>query len=153
MNPLITEPLGWMALLARSNVAQQLALIALVWLTLPPLLLRFPRLRRLPLGLPHLLLLGLLAGLLALAGQRWGLVLLVGQILATWLVLRFLEVRLLARWLPPDQMRELISRVFRPLFLTGVLLVGLDALGSLQALGSQSLGVWLGTKIQLGRLF
>lgn len=153
MTPLITEPLGWTALMARSHVAQQLALLALLWLALPPLLLRFPRLRRLPRGLPHLVLLGLLAALLALAGQRWGLVLLVGQILATWLVLRFLELRLLARWLPPDQMRELISRVFRPLFLVGVLLVALDALGSLQALAAQPLGVWLGTKIHLGRLF
>jgi small-conductance mechanosensitive channel len=100
--------------------------------------------------LPLLLLVG---ALLALAGQRWGLVLLVGQILATWLGLRLLETQLLVRWLPPDQLRLLVSQVLRPLFLVGVLVVSLDALGSLQALATQPLGVWFGTPIQLGRLF
>ncbi|MFM7264751.1 MAG: mechanosensitive ion channel family protein [Cyanobium sp.] len=153
MTPLIVEPLGWLALLIRPDVLLQIALMVVVLLMLAPLLLRLPWLARLPRGMPRLGLLVLLGLLLAQAGQRWGLVLLVGQILATWVGLRLMEKQLLARWLPPDQMRVLVSRVFRPLFLVGVLLVLLDALGSLQALASQPLGVWLGTPVQLGRLF
>ena len=153
MTPLLSEPLGWSALLVRPEVALQVALIVLTLVVVAPVLLRLPWLARLPRGVPRLLLLVLLGLLLSLLGQRWGLVLLVGQILATWVILRQLETRLLTRWLPPDQMRLLVSRVFRPLFLTGVVLVLLDALGSQQSLSGQPLGVWLGTPIQLGRLF
>ncbi|MFM7732782.1 MAG: mechanosensitive ion channel family protein, partial [Cyanobium sp.] len=46
----------------------------------------------------------------------------------------------------------LVTRLLRPLFLLGVVLVVLDAFGSLQSLADQPLGVWFGTPIQLGRL-
>jgi hypothetical protein len=153
MTPLIQEPLGWLALLSRPNVLLQMGLVGVVLALTLRLPLRQTLLRRLPLGVAQLPLLGLGGVLLALAGQRWGLVLLVGQILATWLGLRLLETQLLKRWLPPDQLRLLVSQVLRPLFLVGVLLVSLDALGSLQALATQPLGVWFGSPIKLGRLF
>jgi potassium efflux system protein len=153
MTPLIQEPLGWLALLSRPEVLLQMGLVGVVLALTLRLTHRLAWLRRLPLGVVQLPLLVLLGVLLALAGQRWGLVLLVGQILAIWLGLRLLETQLLKRWLPPDQLRLLVSQVLRPLFLVGVLLVSLDALGSLQALSILPLGVWFGSPIQLGRLF
>ncbi len=153
MTPLIQEPLGWLALLSRPDVLLQLVLVGLALAVALRLPQRLAWWHRLPLGVAQLPLLLLVGALLALAGQRWGLVLLVGQILATWLGLRLLETQLLERWLPPDQLRLLVSQVLRPLFLLGVLVVSLDALGSLQALATQPLGVWFGSPIQLGRLF
>jgi potassium efflux system protein len=152
MTPLIQEPLGWLALLSRPEVLAQIGLMALALALALRLHRRVSRRRGLPLAVAQLPLLVLVWVLLALLGQRWGLVLLVVQILAAWLLLRLLETQVLARALPPDQHRLLVSQVLRPLFLVGVLLVSLDALGSLQALAMQPLGVWLGTPIQLGRL-
>jgi len=80
-------------------------------------------------------------------------VLLQGQILAIWMLLRVIESRLLARWLPPPTMRLLVSRLIRPLFFVAVALVWMDALGSLQAMAAVSLGKWFGSEILLGRLF
>jgi small-conductance mechanosensitive channel len=105
-----------------------------------------------PWGLPLLAFLIAQGLLMAVLGQRWGLVLLEGQILSVWLLLRLVENRVLARWLPPLTLRLLVSRLLRPLFFVGVALVILDAIGSLQAMGSQSVGVWFGSEIHLGRL-
>jgi small-conductance mechanosensitive channel len=152
MNPLIEEPMAWLALLLRPGVLLQAVLLVLTSLAMGRLRRRSSWLAALPIGLPLLPVLGLLALALALAGQRWGLVQLAADIVAVWLLLRFVETKLLARWLPPDQLALLVSRLLRPLFLLGVVLVVLDALGSLQSLAAQPLGVWFGTAIQLGRL-
>ena len=152
MNPLIEEPQAWLALLLRPGVLLQGVLLVLALLVMGRLRRRSAWLAALPPGVPLLPLLPLLGLALALAGQRWGLVLLTADIVAVWLLLRLVETKLLVRLLPPDQLRLLVSRLLRPLFLLGVVLVVLDALGSLQSLAAQPLGIWFGTPIQLGRL-
>ena len=155
MNPLITQPLAWLALLLRPPVLLQLLPTLLILLLLLRVRLRLKRgwFASLPWGLPLLVCLSGFGLLLTLAGQRWGLVLLQGQILAIWMLLRVIESRLLARWLPPPTMRLLVSRLIRPLFFVAVALVWMDALGSLQAMAAVSLGKWFGSEILLGRLF
>jgi len=54
--------------------------------------------------------------------------------------------------LPTAAQQLLNSRLLRPLFLFGVLLQVLDALGSLQDLAALPLGVWFGGAIRLGDL-
>jgi potassium efflux system protein len=152
MNPLIEEPLAWLALLLRPGVLLQAVLLVLALVTMNRLRRRTAWLAALPIGLPLLPVLGMLGLALGLAGARWGLVLLAAYIVAVWLLLRFVETKLLARWVPPNQLALLVSRLLRPLFLLGVVLVVLDAFGSLQSLATQPLGVWFGTPIQLGRL-
>lgn len=152
MNPFITEPVAWAALLLRVPVLLQLLPSLVILLALLQVRRRTPHLARVPWGLPLLAFLIAQGLLMAVLGQRWGLVLLEGQILAVWQLLRLIESRLLARWLPPLTLRLVVSRLLRPLFFVGVALVILDAIGSLQAMGSQSVGVWFGSEIHLGRL-
>jgi potassium-dependent mechanosensitive channel len=152
MNGFILEPLAWFALLSRPAVLLQLMPIALLLLACLGLRRRSLRLRRLPWGIPFLLVLALLGLGLALAGQRWGLVWLVAKLVLAWLGLRLLETQILARLLPPELNSVLVSRILRPLFLLGVGLVALDALDSLQTVADLPLGVWLGSSIQLGQL-
>lgn len=157
MQTFTTEIFGWLAYLNRPTVLLQLVglvalALALVQLRrLPPL----PRLRliwRWPASV--LLLLGelLIALMLALAGQRLGLVLLAIQINLLWLGLQLLESQLLSRLLTAEVRQVLVSRLLRPLFLLYVALRLLDALGSLQDMALASLGVWFGSEITLGQL-
>lgn len=158
MSTFLSEIQGWLAFLDRLPVLLQLLLVGL-------LLLGLLRLRRLPrqgrwsrlLDLPLVvqLLVGqaLIALVLLALHQRMGLVLLLGQFNLSWLLLRLVESQLLARWLPPDSLQLLSTRLLRPLFLLAVLLAGIDALGSLQDLAGQPLGVWFGGAILLGDLF
>jgi potassium efflux system protein len=157
MEFLISEILGWLTFLHRPSVLLQLLALAALALALvqlrrlPPL----PRLRllwRWPASV--LLLLGelLIALLLALAGQRLGLVLLAIQIHLIWLALQLIESQLLCRLLTAEARQILVSRLIRPLFLIYVGLSLLDALGSFQDMALASLGVWFGSEITLGRL-
>ena len=152
MSGFILEPLAWLALLGRPAVLLQLLPIALLLLSWLPLRSRWPRLRRLPWGIPLLPVLALLGWGLEQAGQRWGLVWLAAELLLAWLGLRLLETQIIARLLPPSLYGVLVSRILRPLFLLTVALVVLDALGSLQTVADLPLGVWLGSSIQLGQL-
>lgn len=147
------ELLAWLALLLRPAVLLQLLLCGLVVLGLPQLEPIWPALRRWPRLLPRLVGLSLVGAALALAGQRWGIVLLVGQISVAASLLRSLERRLLQRVLAPTVYRQLVTRLLRPLFLLAVLLLLIDALDSLRELASAPLGVWFGSAINLGELF
>ncbi len=153
MSAFITEPLAWFALLSRPVVLLQLLPIGLLMVVSLVLRRRSSRLARVPRGMAVLPALALLGWMLALAGQRWGLVWLVAQLLLAWLGLRLLETKVLKPLLPLELWRVLVSRILRPLFLLGVALVGLDALDSLQAVADLPLGVWLGSSIKLGQLF
>ena len=158
MSTVLAEIQGWLAFLDRLPVLLQLLPVGL-------LLLGLLRLRRLPrrgrwgrlLDLPLVvqLLMGqaLIALVLLALHQRVGLVLLLGQISLAWLLLRLAERQLLARWLPPDSLQLLSTRLLRPLFLLAVFVAGIDALGSLQDLVAVPLGVWFGGEIRLGDLF
>ena len=158
MSTFLSEIQGWLAFLDRLPVLLQLLPVGL-------LLLGLLRLRRLPrrgrwgrlLDLPLVvqLLLGqaLIALVLLALHQRVGLVLLLGQFSLAWLLLQLAERQLLARWLPPDSLQLLSTRLLRPLFLLAVFVAGIDALGSLQDLAAVPLGVWFGGEIRLGDLF
>jgi len=153
MNSFLVEPFAWLALVGRPSVLLQLGLMLVLLIGIGQLRSRLHRLGRMPWEIALLPPLALLAASLALAGQRWGLVRLLAEIVLCWLGLRLLETRLLHRLLPPDQLSVLVSRILRPLFLVGVALVVLDALDSLQTLAELPLGVWLGSPIELGQLF
>jgi small-conductance mechanosensitive channel len=158
MSTFLAEIQGWLAFLDRLPVLLQLLPVGL-------LLLGLLRLRRLPrrgrwgrlLDLPLVvqLLMGqaLIALVLLALHQRVGLVLLLGQFSLAWLLLQLAERQLLARWLPPDSLQLLSTRLLRPLFLLAVFVAGIDALGSLQDLAAVPLGVWFGGEIRLGDLF
>lgn len=160
MNALLIEGLGWFAFLQRQEVLLQLGLWGLLLVAVLQRQRLAPVVRRQPLSLllsfprSAVLLLGegVLALLLALFGQHNGLVLLLAQITLAWVLMGLLESRLLGLWLTAASRRQLVSRVLRPLFLIGVVLVLLDALGSLQAIANQSLGLWFGSVITIGRL-
>ncbi|MEB3361912.1 MAG: mechanosensitive ion channel domain-containing protein [Synechococcaceae cyanobacterium] len=159
-NGFLSEVLGWLSFLQRYSVLQQL-LLTLAWIVLVQQL-RFWRPQR-PVALSLLWRLtpamttGLGAGLIALMlmalGQRAGLLLLLFQITLSWILLRLVENQILARILAPASLQILITRLLRPLFLLGVLLVLLDALGSLSDLSNLSLGVWFDSEVSLGTLF
>ena len=158
MSIFLSEIQGWLAFLDRPPVLLQLLPVA-AWLLVVMRLRRLPRRSRCgwlwerPLMVPFLLGLALVGLVLFTLGQRVGLVLLVGQISLAWLLLRLVERQLLGRWLPPESLQLLSTRLLRPLFLLAVLLQGLDALGSLQDLAAVPLGVWFGGAIRLGDLF
>ena len=158
MSTFLFETQGWLAFLDRLPVLLQLLPVGLLLLGLLRLR-RLPRQGRwgwlwdLPLVVPLLVGQALIALVLLALHQRVGLVLLLGQFSLAWLLLRLAERQLLARWLPPDSLQLLGTRLLRPLFLLAVLLAGIDALGSLQDLAAVPLGVWFGGAIRLGDLF
>lgn len=158
MSTFLAEIQGWLAFLDRLPVLLQLLPVGLLLLGLLRLR-RLPRQGRwgwlldFPLVVPLLVGQALIALVLLALQQRVGLVLLLGQVSLAWLLLRLAERQLLARWLPPDSLKLLGTRLLRPLFLLAVLLAGIDALGSLQDLAAVPLGVWFGGAIRLGDLF
>ena len=158
MSTFLSEIQGWLAFLDRLPVLLQLLpvgllLLALIKLRRLPRQGRWGRLMDLPLAVPLLVGQALIALVLLALQQRVGLVLLLGQFSLAWLLLRLAERQGLARWLPPESMQLVSTRLLRPLFLLVVLLQGIDALGSLQDLAALPLGVWFGGAIRLGDLF
>ena len=157
MSTFLAEIQGWLAFLDRLPVLLQLLPVGLLLLGLLRLRRlsrqgRWGRLLDLPLVVQLLLGQALIALVLLALHQRVGLVLLLGQFSLAWLLLRLAERQLLARWLPPESLQLLSTRLLRPLFLLAVLLAGIDALGSLQDLAAVPLGVWFGGAIRLGDL-
>jgi small-conductance mechanosensitive channel len=158
MSTFLSEIQGWLAFLDRLPVLLQLLpvgllLLGLIKLRRLPRQGRWGRLMDLPLAVPLLVGQALIALVLLALQQRVGLVLLLGQFSLAWLLLRLAERQGLARWLPPESMQLVSTRLLRPLFLLVVLLQGIDALGSLQDLAALPLGVWFGGAIRLGDLF
>jgi len=160
LSSILSEIMGWVAFLQRPPVLLQLLLVA-AWYGLigqlhlhrpaRPRLLRW--LWRRPWALTMSLGTGLITLVLTALQQRAGLVLLLFQINLAWELMRLLENQVLSRLMDPANRQVLITRLLRPLFLLWVLLVCLDALGSLQDLSSASLGVWFGSEVRLGTLF
>ena len=158
MSTFLSEIQGWLAFLDRLPVLLQvlpvgLLLLGLLRLRRLPRRGRWGRLLDLPLVVQLLVGQALIALVLLALHQRVGLVLLLGQFSLAWLLLRLGERQLLARWLPPNSLQLLSTRLLRPLFLLAVLVAGIDALGSLQDLAAVPLGVWFGGEIRLGDLF
>ncbi|MBM5817879.1 MAG: mechanosensitive ion channel [Cyanobacteria bacterium K_Offshore_surface_m2_239] len=158
MNLLLEQVLGWVGFFSRPIVLEQLliagvavGLLSVVSQRLPsgtpPRL--WPPFKPLPLVVAALLLSVLVA---AATGRRYGLLLLAWQILTAFWGLRGLERLLLNRWLPPETVHSLVSRLLRPAFALIIALVLLDAVASPRDLASVSLGTWFGSEIQLGTL-
>lgn len=153
MNDFWVHAFGWLSFLHRPLVLRQLLCAGLVFLLIGVLRRWQPRLR----GWSRLVWLSLGSGLslaLALALRLpAGLLLLAAQLLAALWALRLLERRVLQPLLPSQVFADLVSRFLRPAFFLGVVLVLLEAVGSLQDLASVSLGTWLGGDIDIGNLF
>ena len=152
-NNILLQGLGWLGFLGRPSVLEQLLLCGLVFVPLLLLRGRIPWLRRETQVPVFLLGVVLAAALSASLGRRFGLVLLLGQILVAFGALRLLEQWVLRRLLQPAIFHALVSRFLRPAFLLTVLIVLLDAVASLRDLAMIPLGTWFGNEIQLGTLF
>ena len=152
-NNILLQGLGWLGFLGRPSVIEQLLLCGLVFVPLLLIRGRIPWLRRAPQVPVFLLGVVLAAALSASLGRRFGLVLLLGQILVAFGALRLLEQWVLRRLLQPAIFHALVSRFLRPAFLLTVLIVLLDAVASLRDLAMIPLGTWFGNEIQLGTLF
>lgn len=153
--------ISWLGFLQRADVLNQLLAIGLAlllgrwlsrspWWKHPPLSAQF---RKPPLPLLEEAALLLTIPLLSMAGQESGLVLLVAQIKAAWLVLALVEQQLLERWLDHEMRLRLSGRLLRPALLIATLLVVLDEVDNLQQLASMPLGQLFGSDISLGRGF
>jgi small-conductance mechanosensitive channel len=153
MNMFLSQGLGWIGFFNRPHVLTQLLCAGLVFALLVIFSRRMPGLRKAPRLLVLLLGVMLAAALAAGLGGRFGLLLLAGQILAAYGVLRLVEHWLLRLLLPPAALHGLVSRLLRPAFFLAVLIVVLDAISSLRDMASISLGTWFGGEIFLGTLF
>ncbi|MFZ9850007.1 MAG: mechanosensitive ion channel family protein [Vulcanococcus sp.] len=154
MRELLREALGWLGYLERPAVLLQVVLV-LALVLLSQLAQRQRWLRRLsPLAITALALAGLAlacAGL-SLAGQPAGLALLLGQLWLGWTGLSLLD-RLLARWLPPQRLHQLNSRLLRPFYLLLAIGLVVNQLASLSDLAVIPLGQVLGVKVSAGKAF
>ena len=161
MGDLLLAMFSWLGFLQRPDVQKQLVVIGLAvllgrWLAQSPWLGWMPRLRwikkpSIPLAEEAALVVAI--PLLIMAGQQSGLVLLVAQLKAAWLSLGLVEHQLLNRWLDPVTASRLSSRLLRPALLLTTVLIGLDAVDTLQELSNLPLGRLFGSAINLGSLF
>lgn len=154
MTDLLLEVIGWLGYLERPAVLLQVALvIALMLLSQRAQRRRWlgalPPLATTPISLATLAL--TCAGL-ALAGLPTGLALLLGQLWLGWFGLTLLD-RLLARWLPPERLHQLDSRLLRPMYLLLASGVVIDQLDSVHDLAVIPLGQLLGVTVSAGKVF
>jgi hypothetical protein len=154
MRELLLEVFGWLGYLERPAVLLQVLLVVALML-----LSHYLRRRRWLQGLPPLALtplalacLALIGAGLTLIGLPAGLALLLGQLWLGWYGLTLLN-RLLARWLPPERLHQLDSRLLRPLFLLMALGVVIHQLDSLSDLAVIPLGQLLGVEVSAGKVF
>ena len=154
MMQLLQDFFGWFGYLERPSVLGQ---VLLVLLPMAGLHLLRRRLRRRPPLVPLLLpltlaLIGLGIGLLAWAGQPYGLALLLLQLRAAWFGLDLLQL-LLTKVLPSGLLHQLQSRLIRPAFLVLAGIALIDQLDTLDDLALISVGTWFGVPLDLSRLF
>lgn len=154
MKELLLEIFGWLGYLERPSVLLQLGLvIAVVLLTrraqrrrwLQPL----PVLAYAPVGI---LALALGCGALAALGQPQGLASLLGLQWLGWYGISLLH-RPLARWLPPQRLHQLESRLLRPTYLVGAALLLIREVDNLNDIAVIQLGEVLGVSVSFGKLF
>ena len=158
MRELAREALGWMGYLERGQVlVQLLAFAAALFLVrrLRPSIVASKLRRRwrallLAISGPGLAL--ALSGLLPLAQQSFGLLQFLAQLWLGWNLLGLSE-QLLAHRLPMERVHQLFSRLVRPLFLLGAVLLLIDKLDSLNDRAVIPVGQLFGTSIELGTAF
>ncbi|WP_216919932.1 mechanosensitive ion channel domain-containing protein [Synechococcus sp. CCAP 1479/9] len=151
MNMLLLEIFGWFGYLQRIEVRIQLILLLLVFMgqgllgrRLAP---RFP-----PAGRPKLViptLLGLLSLALGLGGQPFGLVLLGLLLYLGWLGLGGVRL-LLGRFIQPQPMQLLETRLIRPAYLLVSALLVIRVFDNPQDLALIPIGEWFGSEVTVG---
>jgi small-conductance mechanosensitive channel len=157
MIQLLEEIGGWLGYLQRVPVLVQLVGLALL-LTFYRLTelrrkragARLPQ-RRLP--QPRLLLLSgitLLALCLAALGQPYGIVLVMLGLVAGWFALALLR-QTLARFIEPQQLRQLDTGLLRPLYLLFAGLTVIRQLDNPMDLALIPLGKWFGAEVNIGQ--
>jgi small-conductance mechanosensitive channel len=154
MKELLLEIFGWLGYLERPAVLLQVGLVIAVLL-----LTRQARRRRWLPALPVLAYppLGLLAlalgcGVLALLGLPQGLASLLGLQWLGWFAINLLH-QPLARWLPPQRLHQLESRLLRPAYLVGAGLLLIREVDNVTDLAVIRLGELLGVSVSIGKLF
>jgi len=154
MKELLLEIFGWLGYLERPAVLLQLGLVIAVGL-----LTREARRRRWLPALPVLAYppLGLLAlalgcGVLALLGLPQGLASLLGLQWLGWYGISLLH-QPLARWLPPQRLHQLESRLLRPAYLVGAALLLIREVDNFNDIAVIRLGELLGVSVSFGKLF
>jgi potassium efflux system protein len=151
MKELLLVMLGWLGYLERPGVALQLLLTLLL-----ALLFQLPRLRRFSLPaqagslLPIVLAL-LISLILQACGWPSGLIQTLTLLWLGWMLLDGLE-GLLARLLPAQRVRDLLSHLLRPCYLVAAVVLLVSELDSLEDLAVIPLGRLFGAEINLGKL-
>jgi small-conductance mechanosensitive channel len=154
MNLLILEIAGWFGYLQRIEVRVQVLLLLLVFIGQGPLCRRLaPRwsLARRPVAMTATLLV-LMSLTMGLSGHPFGLLLLGLLLFLGWRGLGGLRL-LLGRFIQPQQMQLLDTRLIRPAYLLicGLLVVRL--FDNPQDLALIPIGDWFGSDVTLGNLF
>jgi potassium efflux system protein len=154
MKELLLEIFGWLGYLERPTVLLQLVLVISVvlltrearrrrWLPALPVLAYPPLgLLALALGCGALAGLGLPQGLASLLGLQW----------LGWYGISLLH-QPLARWLPPQRLHQLESRLLRPAYLVGAALLLIREVDNFTDLAVIPLGELLGVSVSFGKLF
>lgn len=154
MNELLLEIFGWLGYLERPAMLLQLGLVSAVLL-----LTRETRRRRWLPALPVLAYAPLGLGVLALGcvvlaglGQPQGLASLLGLLWLGWYGISLLH-QPLARWLPPQRLHQLESRLLRPAYLMGAALLLIEEVDNFNDIAVIRLGELLGVSVSFGKLF
>ena len=154
MKELLLEVLGWLGYLERPAVVVQL-LVSVGLMLLCRVarrrrwLGRWPTLAYAPLGL---IALGLTCGLLGQLNHPYGLAGLLALLWLGWFGLALLH-RLLGRWLRPERLHQLESRLLRPAYLLVATLLLISQVDSLRDLAVAPLGSLFGVSLSAGKLF
>jgi small-conductance mechanosensitive channel len=154
MKELLLEIFGWLGYLERPTVLLQLGLVISVLL-----LTRRARRRRWLPALPviaypplGLLTLAIACGVLAGLGLPQGLASLLGLQWLGWYGISLLD-QLLARWLAPQRLHQLESRLLRPAYLVGSALLLIREVDNFNDIAVIRLGELLGVSVSFGKLF
>ena len=154
MRDLLLEIFGWLGYLERPAVLVQLVLAVglMVFARMARrrrLLRRLPALGYGPIGLAVLAVCNLL---LAHFGHPHGLSKLLGQLWLGWYGLHLL-VLALNRWLPPEEVHQLDSRLLRPAYLLFGALLLISEVDSLKDVAVAPVGQLFGVELNAGKLF
>jgi small-conductance mechanosensitive channel len=155
MSELLEAISGWQGYLSRGSVVLQLLLVPLVLV----LLRQLARRGRLASPLRNqsrrhgleLLLLGGLTAVLALTGQPFALLGILTGLIGGWHALEQ-GPRLLAPHLDPHTLQVISTRLIRPLYLVGSLMLLVHLVDNPSVLGLIPIGDWIGSNVNLGTL-
>jgi potassium efflux system protein len=155
MNELLEQMAGWLGLISRGPVLGQLLAVPLVWCLLRALAQRGGihsplRQRSWRRGIT-LVVLAALTALLAVVGQPFALLGILTVLTGGWMALEKVP-DLLTPHLGARPVQVLTTRLLRPLFLLGALLLLVRLVDNPLVLGLIPIGDWVGSNVNLGSL-